>query len=138
MRYFVIMKRRILWTLVLVLSVSAGYLAWGCGWFLVNTHTWGAPGWPHPARLIWWSHFKFHDFFLNRSPTPGTYRFWMQIWSATLSAVLLLAVFGVVYFGQLLKRCRKPGTCVRCGYDLRATSAGTCPECGEAIQFEND
>jgi len=53
-------------------------------------------------------------------------------WFLTLAMAVLCA--GVVYRSGLLRRWirSRPGLCLICGYDLRA-SKDRCPECGTAI-----
>lgn len=56
---------------------------------------------------------------------------------------LLAMIFGVpVYFVVIWRKSRrekrvefrrKNGICVNCGYDLRGSTTGVCPECGESV-----
>jgi len=49
---------------------------------------------------------------------------------ALITIILAIGVF-------ILTRARKPGTCQKCGYDLRAHKPGDrCPECGTIIPAE--
>jgi hypothetical protein len=49
-----------------------------------------------------------------------------------LWAPLLLAGMPTFWF-WLRGRCKKPGHCQRCGYDLTGNTSGVCPECGAQI-----
>ena len=65
-------------------------------------------------------------------PTPATVRgtgvmLTLPYWSLALVTGVLPAVR---LRRWLRRRKRAPGTCPRCGYDLRATP-GQCPECGQ-------
>jgi hypothetical protein len=75
----------------------------------------------------------------HRQATPG------QSWSYTLEAsapywaVALVAVvpYPIVLRGYLRRRRSRnrlaAGCCVRCGYDVRVTTSGRCPECGAEL-----
>jgi hypothetical protein len=68
-----------------------------------------------PARVV-------HPFTLFRMP------FWVL--AAPLALMLALAIFKIV---RLIIRARR-GLCRRCGYDLRESKDGPCPECGARHQ----
>lgn len=54
----------------------------------------------------------------------------VDYWLVAASSGVLPAVWGAALACRSLRRQRHvPGTCVKCGYDLRA-SEGRCPECG--------
>ncbi|GEM_PF-2440264 len=58
-------------------------------------------------------------------------------WAGTILNTLIYApaafvlLSGASWFHRHLRR--RAGRCVNCNYDLRATTTGTCPECGAAI-----
>ena len=57
----------------------------------------------------------------------GTLRVFVPFW-----LLLTLAAVPTAVLWRRDRRTAKPGCCVNCGYDLRA-SKKTCPECGTAI-----
>jgi hypothetical protein len=46
-----------------------------------------------------------------------------------LAAPVVIGLIGATYCSRRAARCREPGKCAACGYDLRATP-DRCPECG--------
>jgi hypothetical protein len=46
-------------------------------------------------------------------------------------AAAFMLLFGPGFVRRAMRRRR--GACVRCGYDLRGTTGGVCPECGRAL-----
>lgn len=56
----------------------------------------------------------------------------VPIW-LTVGALALLPIRGI--WGRGLRRSRRDGVCLTCGYDLRATP-DRCPECGSPIPAE--
>jgi len=108
-------------------------------------------GWPF---LAMWSGLFFdgtlpsptimHGLVLNPSamsgPSPSTTVRMLPlalIWSGFLADV---AIYSLVWFGLLMliiagRRAlrSREGCCVNCGYDLRGTPHGKCPECGSVI-----
>ena len=85
-----------------------------------------------------------HGLVLNPSamsgPSPSTTVRMLPlalIWSGFLADV---AIYSLVWFGLLMliiagRRAlrSREGCCVNCGYDLRGTPHGKCPECGSVI-----
>ncbi len=138
----------------LLLSVGlwgVSYWSVHCWWGGNHLHlAMGTSYWSkHPIRI----NFRctsdgFHGFTLDSVedsspwPTPRIVRFlgvayWVdfdrvtvQLWSPTLLFLILTAL---LFFRPLFRRRRrkrkKLGLCVKCGYDLRA-STERCPECG--------
>jgi hypothetical protein len=50
-------------------------------------------------------------------------------WGMCLVSILVTALIGRTAI-RLSRRSRQARSCARCGYDLRGTSGGVCPECG--------
>jgi hypothetical protein len=63
-------------------------------------------------------------FFLDH-PARGLWTFAVPYWAI----VLVSGTTAAAGVGRLVRSRRRPGTCNRCGYDLRATP-DRCPECG--------
>ena len=105
--------------LLLVCSAVPGWTAWHVGpwemtgsagslWTVLEAIPWNAAevGWPEAAVVL-----------------PGGA--WM-----TVAVILVVgAHVGLGVHAELLRRRRRLGLCLTCGYDLRA-SPGRCPECG--------
>ena len=61
--------------------------------------------------------------------------FW-QIIKLVALAILLggcSAIIILVFYDGRTRWRRQEGLCIRCGYDLRATESGRCPECGAKV-----
>ena len=108
-------------------------------------------GWPF---LAMWSGLSFdgklpsptitHGLVLNpdamSGPSPNTTVRMLPlalIWGGfladtTIYSLVWLAIFALVITGRRALRSRR-GCCVTCGYDLRGTPHGKCPECGSVI-----
>ncbi len=48
-----------------------------------------------------------------------------------IGAFVVGRIFDGIYAG--LRRFARPGECLRCGYDLRGSVSGVCPECGALV-----
>ncbi|MGE5611165.1 MAG: hypothetical protein ACM359_18080 [Bacillota bacterium] len=73
--------------------------------------------------------------FVVSQRSTGKYRHEYNLLAIPFSAIILVLM--PISLGSWLafrqrRRHLRPGYCVRCGYDLRA-SKGRCPECGEAM-----
>jgi hypothetical protein len=83
-------------------------------------------GWPAQSQ---WDRLGFSSQSFSTMRGPG---FWIggtaPGWFCTLAPALPIAAFALHWLLRVRRR-RKRGLCLRCGYDLRA-SAGVCPECG--------
>ncbi len=112
------------------------------------------------ARLIYWgqsTHFMWRNGSVYVTDNPMPFRGWAAAWAdggtqRHRSLGLVLPYLGVSQTGVIIplwlpfllaaiptailwhrdRRTAKPGGCLTCGYDLRA-SKKTCPECGTAI-----
>jgi hypothetical protein len=51
------------------------------------------------------------------------------------AVVLPLAIWPVIFFRRVakLRRRKRMGLCLSCGYDLRGIDSGRCPECGASV-----
>lgn len=67
-------------------------------------------------------------------PTESTqFGLVVPYWARTLAAAVPTTLLTARWRRQARRRFRlRHQLCPRCGYDLRASSAGRCPECGEA------
>jgi len=78
---------------------------------------------------------RWHGFLAikNRAPSPPEVAATVPHWAVASLAALLPAARIVKRQIRALVRRRRARTrrCVACGYDLRATTTGVCPECGE-------
>jgi hypothetical protein len=59
--------------------------------------------------------------------------FLWQIAVAAAFSVPMVRLRRRVLLGVIRERKIRPAVCVECGYDLRVTTGGVCPECGEPI-----
>lgn len=73
----------------------------------------------------WW-----FEWTSERDPTlaPGYLTVGVPIWS------LALLAGGPTAWLWYRDRRRAPGLCIECGYDLRGTDHGACPECGGEVR----
>ena len=76
----------------------------------------------------------------TREDFRDTYGRWITSFAAVYAPAVV--TFGLWFPRWLLRRSLRavmlredlrPSVCFRCGYDLRATPTGVCPECGERI-----
>jgi hypothetical protein len=66
-------------------------------------------------------------FILTKGGTVQILQWWFPYWLAMLTAAIIPAAFVVAR--RVRNNRRATGTCLSCGYDLRATPK-QCPECG--------
>jgi len=63
------------------------------------------------------------------------HRFWPTVVVPWWAIAMPLSVWPIwwLLWDRMRWRRRMAGRCVGCGYDLRETTGGTCPECGRAL-----
>ena len=66
-----------------------------------------------------------------KGPDGSLWNLAVPYWFVAAAGMVVPALW-LVAARRRRKRARA-GLCRRCGYDLRATAAGRCPECGEAV-----
>jgi hypothetical protein len=104
------------------------------------------PGWawrsrvPGPGTELPWRGLGFELTAERFDPPPGDETRYMHVavvphWFLALPSALLPALWAVSAARR--RRAVKPGSCPKCGYDLRATP-GRCPECGRAASVTRE
>lgn len=58
---------------------------------------------------------------------------WLQFWFFTIGCWYGVISFVILLIRALLRGPSRPGCCLNCGYDLRATP-DRCPECGTVVK----
>lgn len=106
------------------LGVYGGHLliGWDVPWstFPVDCH-W-IPPMRHSLPFSWWS----DGWGVTRAGVTDT-GVDIPIW------VIIVLVASPTFWLWRGDRRRQPGQCIKCGYDVRATTTGICPECGAVI-----
>ena len=105
---------------------------------------WSGLSYDEPIQLPTKTPMIMHGLVLNPTamsgPSPGTTVRMLPlalIWSGFLAdtalySLLWLVLLMLIVAGRRRLRSRQ-GCCVTCGYDLRGTPHGQCPECGTAL-----
>src|SRR5262249_19045849 len=78
---------------------------------------------------------------LGQYPFPPEHPRALPIWPVPSGFAINTVFYAVVLWGLWLvpgfvrRRIRvRRGRCAKCGYDLRASTTGVCPECGKAAK----
>ena len=65
---------------------------------------------------------------LAKQQQPGIYGFFVPYW-----LLLLLTAIPTAWLWHRDRGWKRPGCCLRCGYDLTGNTSGVCPECGDKV-----
>ena len=91
-----------------------------------STGTWGLRLPEVRVREVHWT--LTVDQALGKSPIPPrtrSYQFVIPLW---IPSILSLCLCGLLWHRD--RGWRRPGCCLRCGYDLTGNTSGVCSECG--------
>ena len=84
-------------------------------------------------RAMRWSHHPGVSIGKGDSRRPLVFA-WRPIWPGfAINTIFYATILWLLTLGPFTARRmirRKRGHCIKCGYDLRGTSGGVCPECG--------
>jgi len=95
-------------------------IAWNESWSIVPVDGYWWPPERHAVPFSWW-----FDGFRATGPGGVAYTFIsIPIW------VLVVLVATPTLWLWRCDRRRRPGLCIKCGYDLRGADHKVCPECG--------
>jgi hypothetical protein len=99
------MTRIVFWFIGIIIFSLAAYFAWGAIWIYANPSIWNTRDWPFPDAMLIWLHRTavqistggYGDVELSNA------RFWIQVWSPFLIAVLFI-IAGSITYGLIRRR----------------------------------